>query len=275
MRISSSALFSLIFTASAHLRPHTEPSDTQIIHKASLSSRCMKDVPALGNATVPIRTQAPYYQTFQNDTCIFSPEITAGPCYWPHSSALKRDMTENQGVMADLWHCNATGSYSSFSVLSPNTPFPELLAEQGKNISDLVVGTTDLYTDSETWLRGTYPTIEHGMMQMKTIFPGFYIERAIHIHVQVHADWTFREIGTLVLENMVNTGQLYLDEEPEAKIMAMDPYASHTEVKCTSNAENKEFFQGHGGTDYPVGLVGYITIVVDSTASRDEHYLAA
>ncbi|KAB8238142.1 uncharacterized protein BDW43DRAFT_297080 [Aspergillus alliaceus] len=233
MRFSSSALFSLIFTASAHLGPHTEPSDTQIIHKAALSSRCMKDV------VLPIRTQAPYYQTFQNDTCIFSPEITAGPCYWPHSSALKRDMTENQGVMADLWHCNATGSYSSFSALSPNTPFPELLAEQGKNISDLVVGTTDLYTDSESWLRGTYPTIEHGMMQMKTIFPE-------------DADWTFREIGTLVLENMVSTGQLYLGEEPEAKIMAMDPYASHTEVKCTSKAENKEFFQGHGGTDYPV-----------------------
>lgn len=38
-----------------------------------------------------------------------------------------------ENVLVDFWHCNATGSYSSFTALSPNTPFLELL--QSLNIS--------------------------------------------------------------------------------------------------------------------------------------------
>ena len=151
---------------------------------------------ARGNTTVQIQTQAPLYETIQNDTCVLSPEVTAGPYYWPHSQTIRQDMTETQdgvplwldigvldmatckpleGAMVDLWHCNATGSYSSFTELSPNTKFPELLSELGKNVSDFEVGTSDIHTDSQTWLRGMWPTDKHGMMQMKTIFPGVFI----------------------------------------------------------------------------------------------------
>jgi protocatechuate 3,4-dioxygenase beta subunit len=73
-------------------------------------------------------------------------------------------------VLIDLWHCNATGSYSSFIELSPNTPFSELLTQL--NITDFDLGVTDLHTDDSTWLRGIWPTNENGIMEMKTIFPG-------------------------------------------------------------------------------------------------------
>ncbi|GMG04289.1 unnamed protein product [Aspergillus oryzae] len=195
----------MAFSASAHLGPHDARSNAEMAHKAELSSRCAQHVAQFndkrwkrslghpGNTTVKIHTQAPYYDVLQNDTCVLSPEVTAGPYYWPRSQILRQDMTEGQvgvplwldigvmdmatcspleGVMVDLWHCNATGSYSSFTELSPNTKFPALLAEQGKNASDFVVGSTDIHTDSETWLRGMWPTDDHGMMQMKTIFPG-------------------------------------------------------------------------------------------------------
>lgn len=74
-------------------------------------------------------------------------------------------------ALVNFWHCNATGSYSSFTGISPDTPFPTLLSEL--NITDFEIGTTDLHTDDTTWLRGLWPTDSNGMMEMKTIFPGF------------------------------------------------------------------------------------------------------
>lgn len=47
-----------------------------------------------------------------------------------------------EDVLVDFWHCNATGSYSSFTGLSPNTAFPVLLQELG--IDDFELGVTDL-----------------------------------------------------------------------------------------------------------------------------------
>ncbi|EIT80512.1 protocatechuate 3,4-dioxygenase beta subunit [Aspergillus oryzae 100-8] len=311
----------MAFSASAHLGPHDARSNAEMAHKAELSSRCAQHVAQFndkrwkrslghpGNTTVKIHTQAPYYDVLQNDTCVLSPEVTAGPYYWPRSQILRQDMTESQvgvplwldigvmdmatcspleGVMVDLWHCNATGSYSSFTELSPNTKFPALLAEQGKNASDFVVGSTDIHTDSETWLRGMWPTDDHGMMQMKTIFPGFYVERTIHIHVQVHTDWTTGENGTLVFENTVSTGQLYFDEKLEENIMAMEPYSSHTQINRTRNDVDMEFSKGTANGYNPVvsvvpvdendltkGLIGYITIGVDTSAIEDEHWSAS
>lgn len=117
---------------------------------------------------------------------------------------------------------------------------------------------------------------------------GFYIERAIHIHVQVHTDWTTRENGTLVFENTVSTGQLYFQEALEEKIMAMEPYASHTQINRTRNDVDMEFSKGTKNGYNPVvsvvaidendlskGLIGYITIGVDTTAVEDEHWSAS
>ncbi|KAJ5557419.1 hypothetical protein N7494_001334 [Penicillium frequentans] len=312
---------SLALVASAHPGPHVERSHAEMARKAKLSGRCeqhvaqfnakrwKRDLAGPGNTTVQIQTQAPHYETLQNDTCVLTPEVTAGPYYYPRSQTLRQDMTEDQvgvplwldigvmdmatcapleGVMVDFWHCNATGSYSSFTELSPNVNFPTILAEEGKNVSDFVVGSTDIHTDSSTWLRGMWPTDKHGMMQMKTIFPGFYIERAIHIHVQVHTDWTTRENGTLVFENTVSTGQLYFQEALEEKIMAMEPYASHTQINRTRNDVDMEFSKGTKNGYNPVvsvvaidendlskGLIGYITIGVDTTAIEDEHWSAS
>ncbi|KAL4802187.1 Intradiol ring-cleavage dioxygenase [Aspergillus unguis] len=308
--------------AAAHEGPHRVPTSQEFARKADLSKRCSAHVDHFGkrhlkrqfgpdgpgNTTVEIQSQAPFYETIQNNSCVLSPEITAGPYYWPHSQTLRQDMSESQagvplwldigvmdmatcepleGVMVDLWHCNATGSYSSFTELSPNTKFPELLEELGQDTSDFEVGTTDIHTDSETWLRGMWPTDKNGMMQMKTIFPGFYIERAIHIHVQVHTDWTLQENGTFAFENTVSTGQLYFEEELEKKIMALEPYASHTEINRTRNDVDMEFSKGlENGynplvsvvpvdeNDLSKGLIGYITIGVDTSAIEDEHWSA-
>lgn len=116
-----------------------------------------------------IVTEAPYYDVLQNNTCILTEETTSGPYVWPQSQTLRQDITEGQvgipmildigvmdlesceplpDVLVDIWYCNATGSYSSFTGLNPNTPFEELLDQLNKTIGD------DLHTDDTTFLRG-------------------------------------------------------------------------------------------------------------------------
>ncbi|KAB8209521.1 intradioldioxygenaselike [Aspergillus parasiticus SU-1] len=250
------------------------------------------------NTTFEITTDAPYYDTIQNDTCVLSPEVTQGPYVWPRSQTLRQDMAEDQAgvplwldvgvldmatceplpnVLLDFWHCNATGSYSSFTHLSPNTPFEKLLAEL--NITNFEIGVTDLHTDDTTFLRGMWPTDENGVMEIKTIFPGFYVERAIHIHVQAHTAWSVRGNGTIVSGNTVSTGQLYFDEALSQKVMSLEPYASHTQINRTTNAQDTIFPEGTDGGFNPVisvvpadgediskGMIGYITIGVDTAA---------
>ncbi|RAH51132.1 aromatic compound dioxygenase [Aspergillus brunneoviolaceus CBS 621.78] len=176
------------------------------------------------NATYEIQTEAPFYETIQNKTCVLIPEVTRGPYVWPRSQTLRQDITKDQvgvplwldvgvldmatcaplpNALMDFWHCNATGSYSSFTGLSPNTPSEELFHEPSVTNYDL--GTTDLHTDDTTWLRGMWPTDERG--------------------------------------HTVSTGQIYFAEELEREIMALEQYGSHTQINRTTNAEDSIFSQ--------------------------------
>ena len=52
---------------------------------------------------------------------------------------------------------------------------------------------------------------------------------------QVHTNLTVRSNGTLVNGPIVSTGQIFIDEALEPQIMAMEPYASHTEIQRVQN----------------------------------------
>lgn len=178
--------------ADAHGNHETTSPELQA-RKYDLSKRCAPAVAALnrkrwakrneeraalaerdGNVTISITTEAPFYDTLQNETCVLTEEVTAGPYVWPQSQTLRQDMTEGEAgvpmvldigvmdvetceplsdVLVDIWHCNATGSYSSFTGLSPNIEFETLLEELNKTFGD------DLHTDDTTFLRAyvSYP----------------------------------------------------------------------------------------------------------------------
>ncbi|GME45632.1 Protocatechuate -dioxygenase beta subunit protein [Neofusicoccum parvum] len=318
MKLSAvvSATAFLVAQVAAHPGGHEVPH-SEMVRRSALSKRCASAAASLnekrynrrmktkrdldersGNTTYQITTEAPYYDVIQNDTCVLSPEVTEGPYVWPRSQTLRQDMTEDQSgvplwldiglidmatceplpnALVSFWHCNATGSYSSFTGLSPNTGFPDLLNEL--NITNFTIGETDLHTDATTWLRGMWPSNDQGMLEMKTVFPGFYVERAIHIHAQVYTDWKLHSNGTVSSGNIVSTGQLYFAEDLEQQIMALEPYASHTEINRTTNAADSVFDQDTEGGYNPVisvvaadgenvenGMIGYITIGVDTTA---------
>jgi protocatechuate 3,4-dioxygenase beta subunit len=312
---SSSLLLALgLLSSTALAHPHEEVSYKELTRRTGLSKRCegaaaamnkkrwarhnaKRDLVARTNTTVVVTTEAPYYETFLNDTCVLTPDVTAGPYVWPRSQTLRQDMTEDQpgvplyldigvmdttscepmeNVLVDLWHCNATGSYSSFDALDPNTPFITLLEELNVTIGS---GTLDLHTGDSTWLRGMWPTNSEGIMEMKTIFPGFYVERTIHIHAQVHTNWVVGANGTIISDNTISTGQLFFDEDLSAQIMALEPYVSHTQINRTTNDVDSvwpsEDIDGYNplmqvvaldGEDVTKGMIAYITLGVDPSS---------
>ncbi|KAG9076012.1 hypothetical protein FRC06_009765, partial [Ceratobasidium sp. 370] len=101
--------------------------------KARLSDP--RSTPMLGgNYDIPAENQ-PSYRNIQNNTCVLAPEITEGP-YFVQNELLRNDIRESQpgvdleldiGVMdirtcqplskalVQIWSCNSTGFYSSFT----------------------------------------------------------------------------------------------------------------------------------------------------------------
>ncbi|KAL6236245.1 hypothetical protein BDW75DRAFT_239460 [Aspergillus navahoensis] len=114
----------------------------------------------------------------------------------------------------DMWNCNATGNYSSFTGLSPNIPFPTPLVERDLDMA-MRLESRICTTDHTTFLRGMWPTDRREMMDMKTILP-----------------WK---------------GQLCFTEELKRQIMALEPYALHMRINRTTDAHDTVYFQGAEG----------------------------
>ncbi|KAM5367248.1 hypothetical protein ACJZ2D_010081 [Fusarium nematophilum] len=64
------------------------------------------------------------------------------------------------------------------------------------------------------------------------------VQRAIHIHVQIHTSWTVLSNGTLAHGAIVSTGQIFMDELLSRQLMALEPYVNHTEIERVENADD-------------------------------------
>ena len=138
--------------------------------------------------------------------CVLTPEMTDGP-YYISGEKLRHDIAEGKrgarldlaltvvdastcrpikGATVDIWHCDAGGTYSGFG------------AGAG----------------SRTFLRGRQKTNTHGVAHFKTIYPGWYPGRTVHIHVKVH-----------VGGNVVHTGQLFFSDAMTDAVYRKAPYS--------------------------------------------------
>lgn len=116
--------------------------------------------------------------------CVQSPEETAGPFPIKTPAQLVREniignrtgvplmfniIVQNvndscnpmEGVLVDVWHCDAQGNYSEYS------------------------GQLDGDFTSENFLRGRQTTGSNGVASFISIFPGWYPGRTPHIHLEV------------------------------------------------------------------------------------------
>jgi protocatechuate 3,4-dioxygenase beta subunit len=139
-------------------------------------------------------------------TCVLAPEQTEGP-YYVDDAAVRRNVTEGRpgvplalrltvvdastckpvkGAAVEIWHCDAGGVYS---------------------------GTSAQGTEDERFLRGVQRTDAKGLAIFRTIYPGWYPGRTVHIHTMVH-------IGG----NVVHTGQLYFADAVTDAVYRRSPY---------------------------------------------------
>jgi protocatechuate 3,4-dioxygenase beta subunit len=140
-------------------------------------------------------------------SCVLTPEQTEGP-YYIANEAVRRNITEGRpgapmllrafvvnastckpikGAAVDIWHADASGVYSGFG--------------QG--------------TSSRTFMRGIQRTNAKGLAAFRTVYPGWYQGRTVHIHVKVH-------LGG----NVVHTGQLYFPDAVTDAVYRRSPYSS-------------------------------------------------
>jgi protocatechuate 3,4-dioxygenase beta subunit len=109
------------------------------------------------------------------------------------------DCAPVQGAQVDIWHANASGQYSDE-------------AANG--------------TSGEKWLRGYQVTDAEGAATFTTIYPGWYMGRAVHIHFKVRT-------GTLEF-----TSQLFFTDQMNATVFAQAPYSSRGNPDTTDVTDN-------------------------------------
>jgi protocatechuate 3,4-dioxygenase beta subunit len=153
-------------------------------------------------------------------SCALTPEQTEGPYYFDVDSIRSNIREDRDGValrlafrvrdqqtcepfenaIVDIWHCDATGNYSGFESASTGGP-----------------GGGSGPTDDETYLRGAQATNQDGIAEFKTVYPGWYPGRTVHIHAKVHID-----------KQTVLTSQLFFDEDVNTAVFKRAPYSERT-----------------------------------------------
>jgi protocatechuate 3,4-dioxygenase beta subunit len=137
-------------------------------------------------------------------SCSLTPEQTEGPFYFDankirsdiregHEGATLRlalqvrtagDCKPLRDAVVDIWHCDAMGDYSA---------------------------------EGQTFCRGAQATNSDGIAEFKTVYPGWYQGRTVHIHAKVHMD-----------NETVLTTQLTFDDDFTAKVYEREPYSGRT-----------------------------------------------
>ena len=156
--------------------------------------------------------------------CVLTPEQTEGPYYIPNER-VRRNITDGhpgtpltlrltvvdattcrpiKGAAVDVWHADATGVYSGF---------------------DAGAGT-------RTFMRGIQRTDAKGLAVFRTVYPGWYAGRTVHIHVKVH-------VGGRV----IHTGQLYFRDALTDAVYRKAPYSKRPN-RDTRNATDNVYRSG-------------------------------
>jgi protocatechuate 3,4-dioxygenase beta subunit len=188
-------------------------------------------------------------------TCVVRPQQTEGP-YFVDEKLLRSDIrsdpsdgsvrpgtplalaftvsrldggvcTPYEGVLVDVWHCDAAGVYSDVHDPSGDTT--------GKK-----------------FLRGYQVTDAAGAASFVTIYPGWYPGRTVHIHVKLRTE----PAAAAALEF---TSQVYFDDALSDDVYAAEPYAGRGE-RSTRNADDA-IYAANGSqlmlTVVPDGSGGY------------------
>ena len=179
------------------------------------------------------------------DVCILTPELMEGP-FWLDHELIRTDITQARAgvpldlkiqvldpnsclaiehAAVDIWHCDALGYYSGIAVNQPGQgdPVPEDLAS----------------IPTDTFLRGVQLTDADGAVQFKTIYPGWYPGRAIHIHMKVFVGGAIEDAtDTYEGGHTAHTGQLFFDEESNDLVFSEKPYSTRVTPRLANRDDS-------------------------------------
>ena len=241
-------------------------------------------------------------------------ETTEGP-YYIDADKLRQDITEDKegipltlqlkvidsetckpvaNAAVDVWHCDALGLYSGYESFSQGGGTAPTDAP-----TDAPTGTpTDVPTGAPTgeppsgggggggheeptsdtrYLRGTWKTDKKGCVTFKTVFPGWYQGRCVHIHTKVHVDGEWTDAG-YEGGHACHTGQFFFDEETVLLTAEVDPYATSTTTRTTLTEDTIYDQSGTTGgllklkydkKNIAKGVTASITMGVDPDTTND------
>jgi protocatechuate 3,4-dioxygenase beta subunit len=115
------------------------------------------------------------------------------------------------GAHVDLWHCDAQGVYSG-------------------------VEDPGFDTVGQSFLRGYQLTDDAGEARFRTIYPGWYSGRTVHIHFKIRTD-------PRAARGLEFTSQLYFDDALTTRVHSRMPYAART-GRRDRNADDRIFARG-------------------------------
>ncbi|CAO1631125.1 unnamed protein product [Sympodiomycopsis kandeliae] len=143
-------------------------------------------------------------------------------------------------------------------------------------------------TDQNTFLRGVAQTDSEGQVTFDTVFPGWYVSRAVHIHIRAYGgdDGYKADNGTFVATGLAHhTGQLFFDDAIGEELSTISPYSENTLTwdQATKNADDQIYVQSEDGgwtaivdiayvddNDITKGMTGTINVAVNTTYQAEE-----
>ena len=172
-------------------------------------------------------------------SCVVVPELTEGPYYVNENldrSDIRTDTSDGtvsegavltidwvvsqvdgnaciplEGVLVDVWHCDARGDYSDVG------------SEQGHD-----------------YLRGYQHTDASGKARIVTIYPGWYQGRAVHVHFKIRTD-------AAASSGLEFTSQLFFDDALSDEVYGTGAYAAKGKHDV-QNASDGIYQQSQGMT---------------------------
>lgn len=137
------------------------------------------------------------------NSAFYRQDITEGKTGLPLTLALTIVNVRNScapvaNATVEIWQCDATGNYSEYG-----------------------------NSAGQTFLRGLQTSDSSGIVTFKTIYPGWYMGRATHIHVEVFVNGA-----------SVKTTQIAFPETVSAAVYRSGVYAAHGQNSTTNTGDN-------------------------------------
>ena len=124
----------------------------------------------------PEQTEGPYHREAPRERTDITEDRPGSPLRLGLRLLVAQAATPLAGVLVEVWHADHEGRYSGFQ------PFQ---AEPGQVVTSESV-PREIVAPGETFLRGAQRTDEQGMCAFRTIYPGWYSSRTVHIHLRAH-----------------------------------------------------------------------------------------